>query len=81
PVDACGIAGTRRELVMRRWAPALGLVVREQALTIDQLESASEVFYSNSLMGLRPVARYLQRCWESHSTCEALYRLYQGELA
>jgi 4-amino-4-deoxychorismate lyase len=81
PVDACGIAGTRRELVMRRWAPALGLVVREQALTIDQLESASEVFYSNSLMGLRPVARYRQWCWESHSTCEALYRLYQVELA
>jgi 4-amino-4-deoxychorismate lyase len=81
PVDSCGIAGTRRELVMRRWAPALGLVVREQALTIDQLESATEVFYSNSLMGLRPVARYRRRCWESHSTCEALYRLYQGELA
>ncbi len=77
-LDACGIAGTRRELVMGRWAPALGLKVREQALTIDQLENASEVFYSNSLLGLRPVARYRQRRWDSHSTCEALYRLYQG---
>ncbi len=80
-LDACGIAGTRRELVMGRWAPALGLKVREQALTIDQLENASEVFYSNSLLGLRPVARYRQRRWDSHSTCEALYRLYQGEQA
>lgn len=80
-VDACGIAGTRRELIMGRWAPALGLVVREQAITIDQLESASEVFYSNSLLGLRPVARFRQRRWETHSTCEALYRLYRGERA
>jgi 4-amino-4-deoxychorismate lyase len=80
PVETCGIAGTRRELVLRRWAPALGLAVREQSLSLDQLENAREVFYCNSLLGLRPVARVGQRAWSSHALCEALYRLYQAEL-
>ena len=81
PVDACGIAGIRRELIIRRWAPAMGLVVEERALTIQQLENSCEAFYSNSLLGLRPVAPFLQRRWNSHAACAGMYRLYQAELA
>lgn len=81
PLDRCGIAGTRRELVMRRWAPALGLVVAEETLGTELLERADEVFYSNSLVGLRPVARFGQRAWTSHAVCEALHRQYREDLA
>ncbi len=81
PVQTCGIAGTRRDLIIRRWAPALGLAVQEQALTLAQLEGAQEVFYCNSLLGLRPVASFGQRRWHSHAICEALYRLYENDLA
>jgi 4-amino-4-deoxychorismate lyase len=81
PLHGCGIAGTRRDLIMRRWAPALGLAVREEFMTIAQLESAQEVFYSNSLLGLRPVASFGQRSWNEHPVCEALHQLYRGELA
>ena len=77
----CGIHGTRRDLVMRRWAPSLGLVVRECELSTGQLESADEAFYTNSLVGLRPVARFGRRRWSAHTVCEALYRQYRGELA
>lgn len=79
-LENCGIDGTRRDLVMRRWAPNLGLAVRECALSIGQLEEADEVFYSNSLVGLRPVARIRRRRWSAHTICSALYRQYREEL-
>ncbi|RLA48501.1 MAG: aminodeoxychorismate lyase [Gammaproteobacteria bacterium] len=75
----CGIAGTRRRLVMERWAGTLGLPVRETTLSLQDLEAADEVFYCNSLLGLRPVSRFGQRHWSSHAICEALFEQYQGE--
>lgn len=80
-LDNCGIAGTRRALLMRRWAPAAGLKVVETALDLQQLERADEVFYSNSLLGFRPVARYGQRSWSSHEVCAALFGHYLEALA
>lgn len=77
----CGIAGTRRRLVMERWAGAVGLPVQESTLSLQDLESADEVFYCNSLVGLRPVASFGQRRWHSHTVCQALFEQYQGGLA
>jgi 4-amino-4-deoxychorismate lyase len=80
-LERCGIRGTRRDLVMRCWAPKLGLAVRECELGPRQLEEADEAFYSNSIVGLRPVASFGGRCWSTHGTCDALYRQYREELA
>lgn len=76
----CGIAGTRRRLVMERWAGELGLPVQESALSLQDLEAADEVFYCNSLLGLRPVASFGQRRWSRHTVCQALFEQYRGEL-
>jgi 4-amino-4-deoxychorismate lyase len=76
----CGIAGTRRRLVMEQWAGALGLPVQESALGLQDLEAADEVFYCNALQGLRPVASFGRRHWSSHTVCQALFDQYQGEL-
>lgn len=81
PVDQCGIAGTRRQLVMQRWAPAIGLVPREAMITMSELEEADEAFYSNSLVGLRPIASFGNRRWQSHDMCHALYQQYLDDLA
>lgn len=81
PLQSCGIAGTRRDLIMRRWAPALGLSVREEFMSIDQLQAAQELFYSNSLLGLRPVASFGKVTWAEHPVCASLHRLYRDELA
>ena len=75
-----GIAGTRRRLVMEKWAPAVGLSVQESKLTLRDLEAADEVFCSNSVHGVRPVARFGGRHWQGHPVCEALFQQYQGEL-
>lgn len=76
-----GIDGTRRRCVMTHWAPAIGLAVEEATLTTADLESADEVFYSNSLVGLRPVASFGNRRWLHHPVCEALYCQYRNEIA
>lgn len=80
-IGDCGVAGTRRALIRQRWAPAIGLGVREEVISALQLEQADEVFYCNSLVGLRPVASIGSRSWNAHPMCEALYRHYLSELA
>lgn len=77
----CGIEGTRRRLLIERWAPAIGLSVKESTLTLEDLDLADEVFYSNSLLGVRPVGRLGARLWHAHPVCEALFQQYQDDLA
>ena len=79
-LDNCGILGTRRRLVIERWAPAIGLTVRESTLTLSDLQAAEEVFYSNSLQAVRPIARIGQQRWNAHGVCEAIFQCYQEEL-
>jgi 4-amino-4-deoxychorismate lyase len=77
----CGVLGTRRRLIIEKWAPAVGLNVREVRLTFSDLQTADEVFYSNSLQTVRPVAKLSEQYWDKHSVCEALFQQYQEELA
>ncbi|MBT4518848.1 MAG: aminodeoxychorismate lyase [Halieaceae bacterium] len=75
-LDSCGVTGTRRQLVMERLAPALGLHTQESRLSVAQLEAADEVFYSNALVGLRPVCSFGERQWQRHELCQSLHRQY-----
>jgi 4-amino-4-deoxychorismate lyase len=77
----CGVAGTRRSLIIEKWAPAIGLQVREARLTLADLQSAEEVFYSNSLQTVRPVARLGDKYWDNHGVCDALFRRYLEDLS
>jgi 4-amino-4-deoxychorismate lyase len=78
-IDQCGIAGTRRRLVMERWAPALGMAVDEGVVSRQQLAQADEVFFCNSLTGLRPVASFQGRNWSAFPLCTALHQQYRSE--
>jgi 4-amino-4-deoxychorismate lyase len=77
----CGVAGTRRRLIMERWAPAIGLKVREARLTLADLDSAEEVFYSNSLQVVRSISSLGTKAWTNYRVCEALFQQYLGDLA
>jgi 4-amino-4-deoxychorismate lyase len=76
----CGVAGTRRQLIIDEWGPAIGLKVRETRLTLADLKGAQEVFYSNSLQTVRPIAKLGDQQWSSHSVCEALFQQYLENL-
>jgi len=74
-LDRCGIAGTRRRLILEQWAPALGLPAGEARIGLDDLERAEEVFYCNSVLGPRPVASLSGRRWQNHPVCDAIHDL------
>ncbi len=76
----CGIAGTRRELILEHWAPALGLAVSEETFELPRLLAADEVFCSNALVGVRPVGSLKECSWSDFSTCRALHRKMLEEL-
>jgi 4-amino-4-deoxychorismate lyase len=77
----CGVLGTRRRLIIEKWAPSIGLSVREACLNLSDLKEAEEVFYSNSLQTVRPVVRLNKQCWNNHSVCKALFQRYLEDLA
>jgi 4-amino-4-deoxychorismate lyase len=77
PLSDCGIAGTRRRLVMEQWAPAIGLAVEESHLTMAELHRSDEIFFSNSLVALRPVRSLEGRPWPASDVCLALFDRYR----
>jgi 4-amino-4-deoxychorismate lyase len=80
PAALCGVAGTRRRALLQSWAPDLGIAVAERQLSLAELRDAEEVFYTNSLYGLRPVGRLDERQWLSHPVAAALFQRYVQEL-
>jgi 4-amino-4-deoxychorismate lyase len=81
PLSDCGIAGTRRRLVMEQWAPAIGLAVEESHLSIAELYRSDEIFFSNSLVALRPVRSLEGRPRPSSDVCLALFDCYRKAIA
>jgi 4-amino-4-deoxychorismate lyase len=76
----CGVAGTRRRLIIEKWAHEIGLKIRETRLSSAELFQADEVFYSNSLQTVRPIAKIGNKSWESHNVCKALFQRFLEEL-
>ena len=74
-LNQCGVRGTRRRLIMESLAPALGLQMREEEISVSQLESAEEVFYCNALLGVRPVASFGTASWSGYETAAALHKM------
>jgi 4-amino-4-deoxychorismate lyase len=76
----CGVAGTRRRRIIEKWAPAIGLSVRQTKITLSDVKNAEEIFYSNSLQTVRPVASLGEQNWSKHTVCEALFQQFLAEL-
>lgn len=53
-LDECGVAGIVRDWVIDK-ARASGLVVNEARVSVDMIFRASEVFVTNSVIGIWPV--------------------------
>jgi len=61
-LNLCGVAGVQRDRIMD-YALRIGMVVEVREVGLDELLAADEVFLSNSVFGLWPVARLEQRRW------------------
>lgn len=76
PLKSCGIEGTRRRWVVEEGADQVGLEARVEPYTLDRLLESDEVFYSNALIGLRPVGQLADRVWQDHPVCRHLFTAY-----
>ncbi|MEP4484881.1 MAG: aminotransferase class IV [Halioglobus sp.] len=76
PIIDCGIAGTRRQLLLETLASRQGITAHEEFFTMAELTAAQEVFCANSVQGFRPVARLGERQWHEHSVCASLHSAY-----
>ena len=61
-LEGCGVAGVMRHQVLAA-APALGLTVREEGIRMPRLLSADELFLTNALFGVWPVASLDDARW------------------
>jgi len=59
-LDRCGVAGIMRDLILEG-ADALGIPVSEARVTLSDLETADELFLSNTLIGIWPIRQMGQR--------------------
>ncbi len=65
-LSLCGVAGVQRDRVISA-AAALGVPVEIRRVELDEVSLADEVFLSNSVFGIRPVACFEQRSWTDFS--------------
>jgi 4-amino-4-deoxychorismate lyase len=80
-LETCGIAGTRRRLVLEQLAPALGVAVEQAHISPEQLLEADAVICCNSIRGLQAVASLGDRSWTNFAMCEALHQRYVDAMA
>ncbi len=80
-LQTCGIAGTRRRLILERLAPALGLDLEVGPVEPGELGEASELIICNSIRGIAPVASLAGREWRDHPVCGALHAAYVEALS
>ncbi len=55
-LDKCGVEGTRRAVILDL-AKLLGIKVKVEALSVEKLGQADEVFISNSIIGIQSISQ------------------------
>jgi 4-amino-4-deoxychorismate lyase len=73
-LSRCGVVGAQRERV-RELLAREGIVCAVEDLGWDAVESADELFLTNSLIGIWPVARMQERRWSVGPVARRLQRL------
>lgn len=65
-LSRCGVAGVQRDRVIA-CAGKTGLTVEVRNVGLDEVRAADELFLTNSVFGLWPVAQFEQRRWSDFS--------------
>lgn len=84
-IDNCGVLGTMREAVISLISTSLTLKVQQGHYSLQQLSQATEVFFTNSIYGILPVASItvndsLQWCYTERLISSQLSAILNKEL-
>ena len=71
-LERCGIAGTRRRLLIEKVCPSLSIPVEICPMTLDDLMACSELMICNTVIGIIPVASVGNRFWDDAVVSEML---------
>ena len=77
-LSRCGVRGAQRERVLEL-ARAEGIACEVRDVPFGELREAGEVFLTNSLIGLWPVAALDERRWAPGPVARRLQRLIEDE--
>lgn len=69
-LDRCGIAGTRRELLLTQILPALNYAVEIRPISLAECLSADALITTNSISGVTPIAQLGKSMLTSHAGSE-----------
>lgn len=75
-LETCGISGTRRRLILEKWAPELSIPVEQGHLSREDVEAADALLICNSLRGIQPVASLAAKQWSDFSVASLLHEKY-----
>jgi 4-amino-4-deoxychorismate lyase len=75
-LDKCGIAGTRRAMVLKI-AGELGLQVRIESLILQELLECDEVFITNSVIGIKTVASIGEKFFTQQIITQKLIQIFK----
>lgn len=78
-IDAAGIRGVLRGALIEH-AAVLGLPVHEGHYSPDDFRRADEVFFCNSVTGVRPVSCLEERHWEPGPVTRRMQAFWQAQL-
>lgn len=65
-LSRCGVAGVQRDRVMA-YAGQIGMPVEVRDVELDELRASDELFLTNSVFGIWPVARFERQRWTDFS--------------
>jgi 4-amino-4-deoxychorismate lyase len=75
PTLSCGLlAGTMRRYVMANFE------VQETIITPEMIDSFEEIFLTNALMGIMPVAKWGEYTYSSHKVTTKILNRYQTDV-
>jgi branched-chain amino acid aminotransferase len=72
PLSEGCVAGVMRKYLLEK-TTAIGLLVKEKELTIEELENADEVFLSNAVYGMRWVRQFRNKSYNNR-LCSSIFK-------
>lgn len=77
-LNHCGIAGTRRQLMLEHILPSCGFEAAVREIDLDEFRQADAVFMTNTVVGLRPVGSIADKVFASASAAQAVEDLQRA---
>ncbi len=71
----CGINGTRRDIILEL-ATSINISYKIDKITIDDINSADEIFITNSILGIQKITKFQNINYQQHPITDLLTKIF-----